>query len=129
MSRSELLLEATNKFYDDPKNLEILKSILEKKSSVSLRNLEWFITDYSKRKNLVYETKTGKTFNVHLAYKSSLDGYSKKLFDPFCRTTKIEYKGLSTTPAQLNFIAWAIKNDVIDNFEKLDPNEKKIKGC
>ncbi len=128
MSRSELLLEATNKFYDDPKNLEILKSILEKKSSVSLRNLEWFITDYSKRKNLVYETKTGKTFNVHLAYKSSLDGYSKKLFDPFCRTTKIEYKGLSTTPAQLNFIAWAIKNDVIDNFEKLDPNEKKIKG-
>jgi hypothetical protein len=125
MSRSELLLEATNKFYEDPKHLEILKSILEKKSSISLRNLEWFITDYSKKKNLVYETKSGKTFNVHLAYKSSLDGYSKKLFDPFCRTTKIEYKGLSTTPAQLNFIAWAIKNDVIDNFEKLDPSEKK----
>jgi hypothetical protein len=114
MSRSDVLLESIKEFYKEPTNFEILKSILEKKSAVSLRNLEWFITDYSKKKNLTYTTKSGKEFTVHCAYKSSLDGYSKKLFDPFCRTEKIEYQGLQTTVAQLNFLRWCIQNDIIE---------------
>ena len=47
-------------------------------------------------------------------YKSSLDGYSKKLFDPFCRTERIEFGTLNTTVAQLNFIKWCIENDIIE---------------
>ena len=120
MSRSDLLLDSVKLFYEDPKNLEILKGILEKKSGISLRNLEWFITDYSKKKNITYQTKSGQEFVVHCAYKSSLDGYSKKLFDPFCRTQKFEYQGLQTTVAQLNFVRWAIIHDVIENIQKLD---------
>ena len=92
-SRSDVLLQSIHEFYQDPGHFELLKSILEKKSGVSLRNLEWFITDYSKKKNFAYTTKTGKLFSVHMSYKSSLDGYSKKLFDPFCRTEKIEFRG------------------------------------
>jgi hypothetical protein len=127
MSRSDVLLQSITEFYDDPAHFDLLKNILEKKSGVSLRNLEWFITDYSKKKNIAYKTKTGRLFSVHMSYKSSLDGcgdfalrnrlrdlfsqtrrrrYSKKLFDPFCRTAKIEFKGLHTTVAQLNFIRW-----------------------
>jgi hypothetical protein len=121
MSRSDVLLESIRDFYVDPDNFTLLKNILEKKTKISLRNLEWFITDYSKKKNLTYTTKTGKLFTVHCAYKSSLDGYSKKLFDPFCRTEKIEFQGLQTTVAQLNFIRWCIKNDIIDTLINHDP--------
>jgi len=98
-----------------------LCDILEKRQGISLRNLEWFITDYSKKKNLSYQTKDGKPFLVHCAYKSSLDGYSKKLFDPFCRTEKFEYEipnsngiKIQTTVAQLNFIKWCIQHNVIE---------------
>ena len=120
ISRSNTLLDSINQFYDDPKNSKYLMDILDKKSTVSLRNLEWFITNYSKKRALSYKTSDGKTFTVHCAYKSSLDGYSKKLFDPFCRTDKFEYTlpnsetTVTTTVAQLNFIRWCIKNNVID---------------
>ena len=124
MSRSDTLLDSINQFYEDPKNSQYLTDILDKKSTVSLRNLEWFITNYSKKKSLSYKTSDGKTFTVHCAYKSSLDGYSKKLFDPFCRTDKFEYALpksttiVTTTVAQLNFIRWCIKNNVIDYIVK-----------
>jgi hypothetical protein len=49
-----------------------------------------------------------------VAYKSSLDGYSKKFFDPFCRTERIEFQGFTTTVAQLNFIRWCIINGIVD---------------
>jgi hypothetical protein len=120
MSRSGTLLDSINQFYEDPKHSKSLLDILDKKGTVSLRNLEWFITNYSKKRALSYKTTDGKTFTVHCAYKSSLDGYSKKLFDPFCRTDKFEYtppnttKTVTTTVAQLNFIRWCIKNNVID---------------
>lgn len=122
MSRSDTLLDSINQFYEDPKHSKYLVDILDKKSTVSLRNLEWFITNYSKKRSLSYKTVDGKTFAVHCAYKSSLDGYSKKLFDPFCRTDKFEYSlpnstnghTVTTTVAQLNFIRWCIKNNVID---------------
>ena len=120
MSRSETLLESINAFYEDPKNASHLLDILDKKGTVSLRNLEWFITNYAKKKNLTYKTTDGKTFFVHCAYKSSLDGYSKKLFDPFCRSDKFIYtvpncdKTFMTTVAQLNFIKWCVKNNIID---------------
>ena len=73
-SRSDVLLKSISEFYDEPGNYSLLKSILEKKSGVSLRNLEWFITDYSRKKNFTYTTKSGKLFSVHMSYKSSLDG-------------------------------------------------------
>jgi hypothetical protein len=120
MSRSELLLGSIQDFYSRKENSERLRDILEKRNGISLRNLEWFITNYSKGNNLTYNTKDGKMFTVHCAYKSSLDGYSKKLFDPFCRTQKFEYKipnsesEVQTTVAQLNFIRWCIKNNIIE---------------
>ena len=114
MSRTDILLSSIEKFYNDSNNVEKLLNVLERKDGISLRNLEWFITDYSKKTNLSYKTEDGKQFTVHCAYKASLDGYSKKLFDPFCRTEKIDFKGLHTTVAQLNFIRWCIKNNIID---------------
>ena len=122
MNRSEILLQSINTFYTNDTNSTTLLDILEKRKGISLRNLEWFITNYSKKTNLTYTNTNGKKFAVHCAYKSSLDGYSKKLFDPFCRTEKIDFKvpdtdtRINTTVAQLNFIRWCIKNNIIDYF-------------
>ena len=120
MNKSNILLNSIDSFYEIDENRIILKQILNKSGGISLRNLEWFITNYSKKNNLSYKTGDGKLFSVHCAYKSSLDGYSKKLFDPFCRSSKISYvmpgtsDEIHTTVAQLNFIRWCIKNNIIE---------------
>tara|TARA_B100001113_G_scaffold278946_1_gene233624 strand:- start:2333 stop:2740 length:408 start_codon:yes stop_codon:yes gene_type:complete len=120
MNKSDRLLISMDSFYSISENRNILTQILNKSGGISLRNLEWFITNYSKKNNLTYKTGDGKMFSVHCSYKSSLDGYSKKLFDPFCRTEKINYlipgtnDEIHTTVAQLNFIKWCIKNNIID---------------
>jgi hypothetical protein len=120
MNKSDILLTSINNFYNEEKNRTKLLTILDKSSGISLRNLEWFITNYSKKNHTSYTTSDGKLFTVHCAYKSSLDGYSKKLFDPFCRSQKFSYiipgtsHEIQTTLAQLNFIKWCIKNKIID---------------
>jgi len=129
MNKSNILLNSIDSFYEIDENRTILKQILNKSGGISLRNLEWFITNYSKKNNLSYKTGDGKLFSVHCAYKSSLDGYSKKLFDPFCRSSKISYvmpgtsDEIHTTVAQLNFIRWCIKNNII---EYIKENKSKL---
>ena len=117
MSKSDVLLQAITKFYQDEKHSQILLDVLSHRNGISLRNLEYFVTNYSKKHNLTYTTHAGRPFTVHVAYKSSLDGYSKKLFDPFCRTERITFiignQDIITTVAQLNFIRWCIINGVI----------------
>jgi hypothetical protein len=120
MSKNDILLTSINNFYDNEKNRSTLLTILDKSSGISLRNLEWFITNYAKKNHTSYQTGDGKLFTVHCAYKSSLNGYSKQLFDPFCRSQKFAYivpgtsHEIQTTLAQLNFIKWCIKNNIID---------------
>lgn len=121
MNKSELLLTSLIRFFEVPENREKLHSILgraAKPQTPSLRRLEWFVTNYSKNKHVSYTAPNGKIFTVHVAYKSSLDGYSKKLFDPFCRTARIEFQGLVTTVAQLNFIRWCIANGIIEYLQE-----------
>lgn len=124
MNKTDILLNSINSFYSKPENRTTLMELLNKSGGISLRNLEWFITNYSKKTNLTYKTNDGKLFSVHCAYKSSLDGYSKKLFDPFCRSEKITYvipgtkNEISTTVAQLNFIKWCIKNNIVEYIRK-----------
>ena len=120
MSKSDILLTSINTFYTEEENRTKLVNILDKSNGISLRNLEWFITNYAKKNHTTFTTRDGKLFTVHCAYKSSLDGYSKKLFDPFCRSEKFAYvvpgtsHEIHTTLAQLNFIKWCIKNNIIE---------------
>lgn len=126
MSKADLLLESLTRFYDDPVHSARLHDILTTKSQgISLRNLEWFITNYAKNRHVTYTTPAGRAFTVHVAYKSSLDGYSKKLFDPFCRTERIQFQGLTTTVAQLNFIKWCLTNGIIDYMQSAGPFKEK----
>ena len=46
--KSELLLVKLNKFYQDSKNKNDLIKILNGQTKISLRIIDWFVTNYSK---------------------------------------------------------------------------------
>ena len=52
MNKSDILLNSINAFYAKPENKATLVELLTKSGGISLRNLEWFITNYSKKNNL-----------------------------------------------------------------------------
>ena len=133
MINEELLLDSLYKFYSNPYNGNKLVSILAGEINISLRSVDWFITNYSKKNNIFYNiyktTNNIPSFsendnrlvcnvNVFQSYKSQLRAYSKKRFDPFCRRNRIHYNCqgeiLDTTIGQLNFFKWAISNLIID---------------
>ena len=150
---NDLLLTSLQTFYTKDENMNILNIILNNQKKVSLRLIDWFTTNFSKKYNVIYliykdnnniktiqETDTiVNQFNVYNSYKSQLKAYSKKQFDPFCRRERIKFKCnniiLDTTIGQLNFFKWIINNNIIDyikeNIEEieLDMNEslKNIK--
>jgi len=119
--RSKLLLQSLERFYDDPKNGSKLLDIINHRiNGISLRTIEWFVTNYAKKNNVSYNKEiSGRVFTVHIEYKSTLEGYSKKLFDPFCRTERIDFtvngEVIKTTIGQLNFVRWCIQNNIIEH--------------
>ena len=126
INREEIVMKNLLKFYSFTSNLEQLLNILQKQSKISLRILDWFVTNYAKEYCVVYNiTKYGrsKQFNVYQSYKAQLKAYHKKLFDPFCRHRRIffeysEDSEIETTVGQLNFFQWAISYKVLDYVEK-----------
>ena len=89
-----------------------------KGKKVSIRIVNWFVTNYAKQHFTVYENE-GERFFVWTRFRSAEDGYSKEMFDPYCRKDRIiipydETTQIVTTIGQLNFFKWAILNKVID---------------
>ena len=96
---------------------EILK-LLEGTSEISLRLIDWFVTNYAKQHNISY-VLNNQEFLVYTNYKSQLKAYSKKLFDPFCRRERIMFQisgqpMFQTTVGKLNFFRWALEKGVLD---------------
>lgn len=117
-SREDVLLRSLRKYYADDKALRMLTDVLRNKTKVSLRTLDWLVTNYAKKHNIVY-THNGKTVNVYLQYKGCLKAFSKRSFDPFQRRDRIEItdadgKPLQSTTGQLNFFRFAISTGVIE---------------
>jgi hypothetical protein len=119
LKKQDILLIPIQNFFSNAKNLDLLVGILiTGKYKISLRIIDWFVTNFSKKHNLILNNN-GKPFIVYLEYKSQLKAYSKKQFDPFCRRSRILYeydsdKKFETTIGQLNFFRWAIDNNIID---------------
>ena len=117
-NQNTLLLNNLLKFYTT-KNLDTILSIINGDSKISLRIIDWFVTNYAKKNFVIYNLKNCSRFKVYTDYKLKLKAYSKKRFDPFCRWDRIiiPYKNnesIQTTIGQLNFFKWAIENEVID---------------
>jgi hypothetical protein len=113
-TQEEWVLHRLEKFYAEGERLATLQSVLGGKTPISLRILDWFVTNYSKQNNISYVTSAGKHVIVHLTYKSRLKAYSKKMFDPFCRWNRINFHGLSTTVGQLNFFVWVMEDGILE---------------
>jgi len=85
----------TKYFVKHPENMSRVLPILNGNTNLSLRLIDWFVTNYSKRKQTQF-LRGKSNFNVYLNYKAQLKAYSKKLFDPFCRANKNGiYSGIS----------------------------------
>jgi hypothetical protein len=113
-SKEQLVLHRLSAFYADEGLRSRVKSILTGESRISLRLMDWLVTNYAKKHNVSYMTKSGRHVIVYLAYKAHLKAYSKKMFDPFCRWKRIQFMGMNTTVGQLNFFEWAIQDEVLD---------------
>lgn len=125
--KQEWLLSKFSEFYSKKSNVKKMLPIIQGESDISLRILDWFITNYSNKKNVFYELKDKKgdpyKFFVHQSYQDQLKAYSKKQFDPFCRRKRIEFQydpkhTINTTIGQLNFFRWAIEFKVLDYVKK-----------
>jgi len=116
-SQEQWVLYRLERFYND-KNTERVRDILTGNSNLSLRLIDWFVTNYAKKFNISYMTKTNKHVIVYLSYKSHLKAYSKKMFDPFCRWKRIKFHDMDTTVGQLNFFEWALTDEVLDYLDQ-----------
>jgi hypothetical protein len=139
--KQELLLDKIKNFFKEGSNLKELLEIVEGKTKLSLRIIDWFVTNYSKKNLIIINNKkkqierfgsskiSPKTkkkleekfeeINVHLNYKGQLKSFQKKQFDPFCRRERINFyytsdKFFVTTVGQLNFFKWAINNNILE---------------
>jgi hypothetical protein len=103
--------------------------IINGENRISLRIVDWFVTNYAKMNFTVYEMNVREgsdekvRFKVYQDYKLKLKAYSKKRFDPFCRWERItipydENSSMETTIGQLNFFKWAIENKIIDYIQE-----------
>ena len=123
----ELLIKSLKEFFSKPEHLNKMLPIIKKETNISLRLLDWFVTNYAKKNSVIY-THNGTPLIVYLNYKAQLKAFSKKQFDPFCRTTgkgrtliPFVYTGkdsvektIYTTIGQLNFFSWSIQNGILD---------------
>jgi len=121
-TQNELILSNLKEFYVSNKSyLEKMLSIITGETKMSLRIVDWFTTNYSKKYFTVYDLN-GERFKVYTDYKLKLKAYSKKRFDPFCRWDRIQIPFtaetfIETTIGQLNFFKWAIENNVLEYIE------------
>jgi len=135
-SKESLLKVKLLDFYKDQSNLKILLPIILQQTRLSLRSLDWFVTNYSKKYNTNYILlRNGENISYFpfKSYKSQLKAYSKKFCDPFCRRERvifdyhlmdiIDFKSdikmphkdyIITTIGQLNFFRFAIQDNIIN---------------
>lgn len=104
---------------------------ITRSSGVSLRMIDWLVTNYSKRLGLRIKNNQGQYVIVHDAYRRALSAYRRRNFDPFCRATRrlptgqkikvdvhitggnLKNGNIVTCVSQLNFMLWAYQTGVL----------------
>lgn len=119
--KQELIVNALQRFYAGRTDSADIIELLKGEGPISLRLIDWFVTNYSKVNSTAY-ILNGQEFVVYTNYKSQLKAYSKKLFDPFCRRERILFQvpghePFVTTVGKLNFFRWAIEKGILDHIQ------------
>lgn len=120
--KQELIVNSLQRFYANRSDIAEIVTLLQGTSEISLRVIDWFVTNYAKTHSTAYMLN-GQEFLVYRDYKSQLKAYSKKLFDPFCRRERIYFQvpnhaAFLTTVAKLNFFRWAIEKDILTHIKQ-----------
>lgn len=120
--KQELIVNSLQRFYAGREDINEIVQMLQGTSDISLRVIDWFVTNYAYVHNTSYFLD-GQEFLVYRDYKSQLKAYSKKLFDPFCRRERIYFQvpnhpSFLTTVAKLNFFRWAIEKEILGYIRK-----------
>jgi hypothetical protein len=107
---------------------QLLMPLTRQGDKLSLRALDWLVTNYSKKENIVlkHPRPLAPTVNVYDDYQTMLTFWRRKYFDPFRRHQRIYFwwhpPGTEpcsetvleeTTVGQLNFLHWAETNGII----------------
>lgn len=116
-SQENMLLKAIEKFYESLINIKEFIGIINSKSEISIRLIDYFVTKYSKKNKITYKVDDG-IFTIYQSYKQQLKNYQKKNFDPFARGIRIPYYvgnlWIITTIGQLNFYKWFISKNILE---------------
>ena len=132
-SKEELLLSSLLKWFSNPNNFSIFLPIVSGKTTISLRILDWFATNYSK--NIIHSLK--RTY--FLTIRINLKGLVKNNLTLFVGEREfLKYEkengvynfeieqvenledyeeredGILTTVGQLNFFKWCIRENIIE---------------
>lgn len=131
-SQENILLTNIEKFYkSNRKQAKDVINIIRGHSIISMRLIDFFVTNYSKKYRINYKIKLNNTeeiFNVYSSYKSQLKAYNKKYFDPFSRGNRIPFffndDCIITTIGQLNFFKWffqyKVNEYIVKNMAKIE---------
>lgn len=117
-TKLSLLMNSLTEFYQDHRYIEEIRNIVDQNCVVSLRILDWFITNYAKKYRTLINKKNGDKMDVYMNYKLMLKSFSKKSFDPFNRKNKIFFyytdeKYIETSCGQLCFFRWCFENEIL----------------
>jgi len=124
LSRSdEVLLDSVLGWYnEDSHRVDNFLAIVKRKNGMSLRVIDWLVTNFSKTNSVILETD-GIPRDLNRDYQKNLSAYNKRNMDPFARRNKISIivygkETRSSTVGQLNFFRWFLKNDIIGFLQK-----------
>ena len=115
--KDEVLLSSVLGWYnEDSSRVTQFSDIVKHKNGLSLRIIDWLITNFSKKISVSIETR-GIPGDLYRDYHKNLSAHNKKNFDPFARRQRIcillngEEKRFSTI-GQLNFFRWFLQKNL-----------------
>lgn len=128
LDRKQLpVLQSLVGFYTDDVIKNVLLPIIthsktSKDEKISLRALDWLVTNYSKKFPVIYkmcaEEGTERVVNIYSEYKTWLWKHRRSHFDPFRRRQRLNFtvdgEEYTTTVGQLNFMYWASRYGVLE---------------
>tara|TARA_Y100000310_G_C20704089_1_gene833127 strand:+ start:15175 stop:15867 length:693 start_codon:yes stop_codon:yes gene_type:complete len=125
----QLVRRLCKKFYTKKILRHLVVPLITKTTTISLRCVDWLVTNYCETQRVVYKTQKGDVIELRQLYESWLDRFGKKNLDSYRRHWRLLFHCdnlvYSTTPAQLNFLHLCSVYGVLDYCKKY---KKDIEG-
>jgi hypothetical protein len=107
-----------SQFYSNKANMAAILPYINGNGAISLRMIDWFVTNYVKMNNVILPQPGGRFINVSVSYRTQLKAYSKQQFDPFRRRDRVAFhyepdQSVETTVGQLNFFRWMLQHRIL----------------